>query len=348
MTALARILDANANRAREALRVMEDIARFALDDSTQSSELKHLRHDLHSILQHLPDGWLLTGRDTPGDVGTTVETEGETRRHGLHDVAAAAGKRAGEALRSLEELLKLQNENAAARIKALRYRMYAAESSLVLALGAGRAKQWRVCVLVSEELCAQPWEDVVRASFDGGADCVQIREKTMDGGMLAARVTAALKLAQPYNASVIVNDRADVALAAGAHGVHLGRDDLPIASVRQLAGRTLLIGASTHSLDEAAAAVAGGADYCGVGAMFQSPLKPTRPPAGVGYLREFLSQHPNTPHLAIGGITLDTLDELVQAGARGVAVSSAVCQTENPAAIVRAMRDRIDAAWSDG
>ncbi|MHC5003941.1 MAG: thiamine phosphate synthase [Planctomycetota bacterium] len=335
---LPRLMDANANRAREALRVMEDAARFLLDDEPLTARLKGLRHELRAVLDRFPPGWMEASRDTPADVGTGVATPAERERAGIADVVVAAGKRLGEALRTLEEAAKTVDPDAAAGLEALRYRAYDVEAGLQRRLGSGRARQWRVCLLLTESLCRRPWPEVLAAALAAGVDCIQVREKAMAGGALAARVGAVIEAARPAGAAVIVNDRPDVALAAGADGVHLGQDDLSVADVRRLAGRSLLVGVSTHDPAEAAAAVAAGADYCGVGAMFATRLKPARAPSGAAYLRHFLDAHPGVPHLAIGGITADNAASLVEAGARGLAVSSAVCGADDPAAVVRRLR----------
>jgi len=347
MSRIARIIDANANRAREALRVMEDIARFALDDEPLSRELKSIRHDLRSALDQLPAGWIEANRDTPGDVGTAIHTTHELTRAGLIDVATAAAKRLTEALRVIEETAKtlpnMEPHPAEARaddrppagtVESLRYRAYAVETELTLRLGTGRARQWRLCVLLTESLCRRPWREVLDAVIAGGADCIQLREKDMEGGELADRARAAIERARPAGVSVIINDRVDVALATGADGVHLGTRDLSVHDARRIAGRSLLIGASTHDMTEADRAVHSGAEYCGVGAMFSTSLKPTRRPAGPDFLHAFVERYPDMPHLAIGGITPENISHLAAAGARGVAVSSCVCAAEDPADVV--------------
>jgi len=341
MSAIARILDANANRAREALRVMEDAARFALNDAELSEALKALRHDLRAALDRLPAGWPEANRDVRGDVGTVIEARGEYERRGLADVVRAAGKRLTEALRVLEETGKTVNAEFARRIESLRYRAYDLESSLQRRLGSSRTRQWRVCVLLTESLCRRPWREALRDVIEAGADCIQVREKDMDSRGLVERVREVIDRARPAGASVIVNDRADIALAAGADGVHLGRDDLSVADVRCMAGRTLIMGASTHNLEEAEAAVRAGADYCGVGAMFETPLKPDAKPAGPDYLRAFIEHHPGVTHLAIGGITAGNIHQLAEVGCRGVAVSSAVCGSAKPGDVVKRLREAL-------
>lgn len=353
-----RALDANANRAREGLRVLEDLARFVLAREDLCARAKAARHGVAEGLSAAGvDGLsLLASRDAGGDPGTGVKALGEGQRDGLSGVALAAGKRAGEALRVIEELVKTWpggRDDAWRRVEAARYAVYDLERDVVLALGTGRGVQWRLCVLLSESLCRRPWLDVAREAIRGGADCLQLREKAVEGGALLERARALVSLAREAGppgggtgagtsrtrAAVIINDRPDIALLAGADGVHLGQGDLPIGEARALAGSRLLIGASTHDLAEARAAVAAGADYCGVGAMFPTGTKP-RETSGVAYLRAYLAEPAlsRVPHLAIGGITPERVAGLTEAGCRGVAVSAAVCGSDDPAAVCREFR----------
>jgi len=361
-----RTLDASLNRAREALRVLEDVARFELDHAGLSAELKVIRHGLAEVAGAVPGGVmaLMAARDTPGDVGTEHKTLAELMRADVRAVAVAAGKRLGEALRTIEECLKVLAPAAAARqVEALRYRGYEVEKRLVLALGTGRGVQWQLCVLISEALCVRPWERVAAEAIAGGADCVQLREKELGGAELLARARALVAIARATpvgggslvggslvggrgvaaRASVIINDRPDIALLAGADGVHLGQEDLSVESVRRLAGDGLVVGVSTHDLAEARRAVDQGADYCGVGAMFTTATK-ARAVSGVGYLRAYVGEAglSRVPHLAIGGITPENVGELAAARCRGVAVSAVVCGAADPGvvcgAIVRGLR----------
>ena len=199
-----------------------------------------------------------------------------------------------------------------------------------------------MCVLLTEASCARPWADTLRAVIAGGADCIQVREKSLADRHLLARIRAAIEVARPAGAAVVVNDRVDLALAAGADGVHVGQGDLPPDDVRRLAGDRLVVGASTHSLDEACAAVAAGAHVCGVGAMFASPTKPDVAPSGPAYLRAYLAAFPHVPHLAIGGIDAARAAELAALGCRGVAIGAAACAARDPAAAVHAIRAALD------
>lgn len=342
MRDVMRLIDANANRAREALRVMEDGARFLLDDAALSGEVKGIRHDLAAVMRGFAPDCALA-RDTPGDVGTGISTDAELRRADAGEVVVAAGKRLSEALRSLEEYAKTVDPSAAARFEQLRYRGYEAERRLVASLargGSGGARQWTLCVLVTEALCKRPWMEVVREAIEGGADCIQLREKSLADGELLTRARMLVEVCRAGGArgvSVIINDRVDIALAAGADGVHLGQDDMPVRDARRIAGNKLLIGVSTTNIEEARRAQQDGAAYCGVGPMFATATKRKDVIVGPAYLREYLQHEPELPpYLAIGGIMPGNVGELVEAGVKGrggVAVSSCVCGADEPASV---------------
>jgi thiamine-phosphate pyrophosphorylase len=326
MGTVARMLDANANRASEAMRVLEDIARFVLDRSDISVGIKACRHDLRSSLRSTDVFW---SRDTAGDGGTELSHPSESRREGLRDIAAAAASRCGEAMRVLEETAKIHG--TASSLEAIRYRMYDLSAAVLTSLASRAAKQWSLCLVLTVEACRHPWEDFLAEVIAGGTDCVQVREKTMDGGELVDHVRAVIGVARPRGVPVIVNDRVDVAMAADADGVHLGRTDLPVSDARSIVGSGLIIGATAHNLDEAAAAIDAGADYLGIGAMFASQTKPDREPAGVTLLQLVIDRWPPMHHLAIGGITPANIASVRDAGGRGVAVCASICGAENPA-----------------
>lgn len=324
--------------------MLEDAARFLATDAALCSAFKSARHDLRAALDRLPPGVLIAARDAATDPGTSVSLPSEGDRRDRLAVVEAAGKRAAEALRALEEWSKLARPEIATVLESIRYRTYDLERDLITWLGSGRAEQWPVCVLLTEALCHRSWTEVLDGAIAGGAACIQVREKDVSTRSLTTRVRAVVEVARPQGVAVVVNDRVDVALAAGADGAHLGVDDLALDDARRLVGRGLLLGASTHDAAEANAAVGAGADYCGVGAMFPTALKPGRSPSGIAWLRAYLARHAATPHLAIGGITPENVGELAAAGARGVAVSGAVCGAHDPAAAVAALASALTPA----
>jgi thiamine-phosphate pyrophosphorylase len=340
----ARIIDASLNRALEGLRVLEDIARFALDDAPLSGELKASRHDLAEAVRPLLPGRGLAhaARDAAGDVGTGVSTQGERTRPSLASVAAAAGGRAAEAMRSLEEMAKCVGGEPR-RIETIRYRVY----DLAARVGAGlvpAGRQWRLCVLITGSLCpGGDWERVARASIEGGADCLQLREKHLPDGELLERARRLVGMTRDAGVDVAVNDRPDIALLAGADAVHVGQTDLSPSDVRAVAGHRMPVGVSTSSISEALMAARSGASSVGLGGMFPSSTKAKDSLAGPAYLRAFLADDrvSRLPHLCIGGITPENAAELADAGARGLAVSAAVCGAPDPAGVCAALLDAL-------
>lgn len=350
MTDVHRIIDANWNRAREALRVLEDIARFSTRNDASCESLKAIRHDLRSAMERLgmDRGRLLAQRDVESDPGTRISTPSEGQRLGLRDVAIAAGARLSESLRTLEECAKGlgAGADAARTLESIRYRAYVAEQAVVLEMGAGRSVQWKLCVLVSESLCAgRPWDQVARAAIQGGADCVQLREKDLPDAELIRRSRRLVEIARSQgDVSVVINDRPDVAVLAEADGVHLGQGDMSVRDARRIGGMDLLVGVSTSSLEEAIAACEAGADSLGVGPMFPSTTKAKPSIAGPAYLRALVAdaRAGARPHLAIGGITPENVVELIPAGCRGVAVSSCVCGASDPAGVCARLRAALE------
>lgn len=328
---------------------MEDVARFAITSESLCADCKSLRHALReigeSLAAHAP--WLdptarLAARDTPGDVGTSISTPLEARRENLASIVSAAGSRTTEALRVIEESAKLAGAGeAASKAEASRYLAYDLHRRIALALGASRGVQWKLCVLVTESLCTHhPWVVIVKKAIEGGADCFQLREKSLADSALLSRARELISIARPAGASVVINDRPDIALLAGADGVHVGQEDLPVAAVRRLAGASLLVGVSTTNLDQARAAALAGADMCGVGPMFETRTKHKPILAGPQYLSAYLADEgvSRIPHLAIGGIGPENVRTLGKLGCRGVAVSSGVCSAADPAEVCRSLR----------
>ena len=338
---ILRVLDANGNRAAEGLRVLEDVARLVREDESSAAVLKSLRHELASILASLDRQSRLAARSTEHDVGTQITSERESARENIETLISAETSRVGEALRSLEEFSKLIDPAVSGRFKQLRYQAYDELARIELAW---TRHAWlgdmRLCVLID---CALPIEEFaayVRSLAEAGLSCLQIRDKKLDGRELVRYARSAVETLHPLGTHVIVNDRVDVALASGAAGVHVGQDDLSIEDVRRMAGQRLCVGVSTHDIQQAREAVARGADYIGCGPTFPSSTKSFDQFAGVEFLRQVAAEI-TIPCLAIGGVGIGNLDQVIQAGIRGVAVSAAVHQAADPAAMVAEFMKRL-------
>jgi thiamine-phosphate pyrophosphorylase len=340
-TATLRILDAAANRAREGLRVLEDYARFALDDAHLTRRLKECRHTLRDALAGLPAETLLRSRDTQFDVGTAISTMSESVRQSPAEIAWAAFKRSQEAVRTLEEFAKLFSPIAASRLEQLRYQLYTLEKCIALTeLNRRDLADQRLYLLATEALCPHGLGPAVRAALAGGVSIVQLREKEIPERRLLELARRVRVWTREAGALFIMNDRADLAVAADADGVHVGQDELPVKDVREIVGPRRLVGVSTHSIDQARKAVLDGADYLGIGPVFPSATKSFDSLAGLEFVRQVAAEI-TLPWFAIGGINAENVAAVIEAGAKRIAVSNAILSVEDPAAAARTLGDRL-------
>lgn len=187
-------------------------------------------------------------------------------------------------------------------------------------------------------------EDITRAALAGGATVVQLRDKQASSRRLYEIALRLRHLLADANIALIVNDRVDIALAADTHGVHAGPDDLPVAAARRILGSARVVGASAGTISEAVEAERAGSDYLGVGPVFPTGTKPDAgAPIGLEGLRRIASSV-TIPVVGIGGITADNAGKVIEAGAAGVAVISAVAAADDRVRAVRAIRRAVDVA----
>jgi thiamine-phosphate pyrophosphorylase len=326
----ARVLDAAANRAREALRVVEDYCRFALDDAFLTGEGKRLRHDLAAALAALPAGRLLEARETVRDVGTAIATDDESRRYSPREVALVNLKRLQEALRTLEEFGKLHGPDLGRAVEALRYRSYTLERAVLLGTDARqRLAGARLCVLLTRSRCAAALDWTIAEAAAGGATVFQLREKSRSDRELLELARDVRRWARKAGALFLVNDRPDIAMLVEADGVHLGQDDMPVKEARRVVGPDALIGVSTRDVEQLRRAVLDGASYVGVGPTFASGTKDFAELAGLEFVRQATAET-SLPAFVIGGVSAKTIGAAVAAGARRVAVSQAICEADDP------------------
>ena len=182
--------------------------------------------------------------------------------------------------------------------------------------------------------------ETAAAAVRGGADVIQWRDKEAPDGEFLEMARLLRERVGKLGALFVVNDRVAVAIAARADGVHVGHEDLPVPAVRALVGNSMLIGRSTHSLEEALEAERQGADYIGVGPVFATPTKPGVPAVGLELVRQARGKV-QIPWVAIGGIDLENVGLVSSAGAACVAVVRAVAAASDPEAAARALKGRL-------
>jgi thiamine-phosphate pyrophosphorylase len=324
---LYRILDANLDRAREGLRVIEEWCRFGLNDIELAGLCKLLRQELGSWHQ---DGFRLA-RDTPADVGTEMTHAQEENRANIAAVLQANLSRVQEALRVLEEYGKLYSPAMGTACKHMRYRVYGLESQLLLQARRQRLQNTYLYLVTS---ATDQLVETVESALQGGVRLVQYRDKEPNDTIRLARARSLRSLCQRYQALFIVNDRVDLALATDADGVHLGQQDLPVETARQLLGPHRLIGRSTTNPTELKRAIEEGVDYIGVGPVYATPTKPDKAAAGLDYVR-YAAAHSPLPWFAIGGIDDQNLPQVLQSGAERVALVRAIMQAAEPSRAVQ-------------
>jgi thiamine-phosphate pyrophosphorylase len=325
--AVYRILDANLDRVREGLRIIEEWCRFGLNQAELTEECKSLRQE--TAQWHHPA--LRASRDTIGDPGTDLTHPQEQIRSTVQQVLQVNFSRVEEGLRVLEEYGKLYDPDMSAAFKQMRYRVYVLESQLLAYGRYQKLLQARLYLVTSSQ---DNLFEVVEAALEGGVPLVQYRDKETDDTARMEKAGALQALCHNYNALFIVNDRADLALAVNADGVHLGQQDIPIALARQILGPDRIIGRSTTNPEEMVRAIEEGADYIGVGPVYETPTKPGKTAAGLDYVR-YAAQNATVPWFAIGSINPKNLREVMDAGARSVAVVRAIMQAEQPTLVTQ-------------
>ena len=184
------------------------------------------------------------------------------------------------------------------------------------------------------------------AALAGGVDVIQLRDKILEARLALAALEVLADACRRHGALLAVNDRADVALAAGAQVLHLGQDDLPVSWARRIVGDEVLIGRSTHDPAQAAAAAnQTGVDYFCAGPCWPTPTKPGRPAAGLDLIRSTAAALPARPWFAIGGISdPHRLEDVLRAGARRVVVVRAITESDDPAQAAAAFAQRLRSA----
>lgn len=181
-----------------------------------------------------------------------------------------------------------------------------------------------ICFITDRKYSDLPLYDMINIVLRAGIKCIQYREKDLSRREIYGNAVTLRELTRLFDATLIINDHADIALAVGADGVHLGQDDLPLKEARKIMGGRI-VGISTHDLDQAKEAELGGADYIGFGPVFHTTTKDAGTPKGIDNIRN-VKDNVSIPVVAIGGISLDNIASVIDAGADAVALATAICK----------------------
>lgn len=331
---MLRVLDANFNRCREGLRVIEDLLRFHLN-LPLFEEIKLMRHALKEMEIPL-NRQGLARRDSAGDLGRRTFAEEQSRKD-ISSLLAANFKRVEESLRVLEEALKLYSGAQAFQAKELRYQAYVLEQKVFA--GLRKTFDLSLYLVTDSRHNALPLETVIEKAIAGGVSFVQLREKHLPDREIYELGKKALKVCRAHQVPLIIDDRADLCLALDADGLHIGQDDLPAAAVRKILGSSKIIGKSTHTLIQAAAAAEEDLDYFAFGPLFATPTKDYTP-VGLEQMEEIkrIAGASGKPVVFIGGITEETLPLVAARKPNAVAVVREIMAAEDPEGAAKKIR----------
>ena len=323
---ISQIIDANLDRAREGLRVLEDWARFGLGKEDFVIRLKNFRQILGK--NHLEIYKM--SRNHIEDRCKGLSHFEQIDRKSPSKIISSNSARVQEALRVIEEFSRGDNYKLSKIASEIRYEIYTLEIELLNFNARERAK-----LIISENKLysiTDPREnllEIIEKILLGGVKIIQHRFKN---GHDVEHLKEAIKiksLCKKYNSLFIVNDRIDIALASDADGVHLGQDDIDITTARKLLGNSKIIGVTANNSIDITNALKAECDYIGIGPVFQTFTKKNKKPLGVEKIKT-LTKDINIPWFAIGGINKDNISLLKKNGISNVAVVSGLLNSEDP------------------
>ena len=330
-----RILDANINRASEALRVLEDWARYSKDDKQISEKLKKIRHSVNNILSLN----FIMSRESVSDVGRNIENT--SQRKSVRDIIRANCKRLEEAFRVLSEYGQLADVDTKI-FENSRYEIYSLEKELLKNEKLLRLYNAKLYLVAGcENIPEKDFLKIIERSIEGGIDIIQLREKNGSETKILDLAKEIKKILLGTDILFIINDRVDLALAADADGVHVGQDDLPVNEARKITPYGFIIGLSTHLPEQGKNALTSGADYVGVGPVFPTPTKPTYKEAGLEYVSWAKENLKDIPWFAIGGINEDNIDKVISAGSSRVSVVRAIMNSNDPKTNTKNLKEKL-------
>jgi len=322
------VLDANLNRSLEGLRVCEDSLRFVFNSSLSFSlRLKKIRHNLLKVSEKLPQKDLLLNRRVEEDKQKFIDLATEKKRKDLFEVLKTNLHRVMESLRSLEEFVKVINQNLSSSIEKIRFSLYALEQDIFIFFS--KEKQLALleknlyAIIDSTFVKNNNYLEVAKQMTAGGAKIIQLRMKKESRKKIKEVAQDLSSWCRQKRVLFFLNDYPDLALLTKAHGVHIGQEDLSVLEVRKIISKEMLIGCSTHSVAEVWQADQEGADYISFGPLYNTKSKTGKMLKGIGeqevpLIREKIKR----PLVAIGGLTEDKVKGLLDLGFNSLAVIS--------------------------
>ena len=323
---ISQIIDANLDRAREGLRVLEDWARFGLGLENHVIKIKNFRQILGK--NHLEV--YKQSRNHIEDQCKGLTHVEQSKRKSPEKIISSNAARVQEALRVIEEFSRLNNKELSKIASEIRYEIYTLEIEL---LNFNTRKKLEKIIRENDlyAITDQKLDGIEKIEdiLIGGVKILQYRFKTGTDKDHLDKAIRLKKLCKKYNSLFIVNDRVDIALASNADGIHLGQDDLDLKTARKLLGNSKIIGISANNKIDISNSIKNGCDYIGIGPVFKTPTKKDKEPLGLEKIKT-LTKDIEIPWFAIGGINKNNISYLRNNGISKVALVSELMNSEDP------------------
>lgn len=304
-----RIIDANINRVSEGLRVIEDIERFIFEKEEIAKEIREIRH---LVRKSFKSPQLLQNRNSNTDIGLKISQNTTLdKKEDIDSLLISNFKRVEEGLRSIEECLKILEYYQESKIyEKLRFSVYSLEKKVFIKV----LPKTDIYGITGERFSkGRTNVEVVKDMIESGIKIIQYREKDKSKREKYEDCVAIRQMTEKANVTFIVNDDIDIAILTQADGIHIGQDDIPIEKVKRIAPN-MIIGLSTHNSEQAIHAVKAGADYIGVGPIFNTTTKENiESSEGLNYLK-WVSENIDIPYVAIGGIKEENIASVKEHG----------------------------------
>jgi len=337
---LNRILDANINRAAEGIRVIEDVCRFYFEDEKNTIKLREARHTLRKTFKNI-DIEFVKSRDVEHDIGKDIsQASFLDKKKDLKQLITANFKRVEEAVRTMEETLKIVGLYSESKVmENIRYEMYYTEKEISTKVNKNILPG--LYGITGEEYSnGKSTVEVVKEMIYAGIKVIQYREKDKSLKEKYEECKVISEICKKNDVIFIVNDNIEIALLVDADGVHMGQDDLPAKEARKLIGNKIL-GISTHSPEQLQKAIEAKVDYVGVGPIYKTKTKVNVcDPVGLEYL-EYAVKNCTIPFVAIGGIKVHNIDEVLKRGAQTVCLVTEIIGSESIEKQVKLLNEKI-------
>ena len=323
---IAQIIDANLDRAREGLRVLEDWARFGLGHQDFVIKIKNFRQLLGKNHLEIYKRY----RNNIEDRCKGLSHIEQIKRKDPNEIISSNSARVQEALRVIEEFSRGHNIHLSEIASEIRYEIYTLEIELLNFNYRNKSEE----IIRENNLYAitegkEKLLAIIEKILIAGVKIIQHRFKDGNDKDHLKEAMEINRLCKKYNALFIVNDRIDIVLASGADGIHLGQDDLDLETSRKLLGSSKIIGISANNANDIKNAVNGGCDYIGIGPIFKTSTKKDKESIGIDKVKA-LTKDLKIPWFAIGGIDKTNINSLKNNGISKVALVSALMNSEDP------------------